>query len=146
MILPDVNLLIFAHNESDKRFNVADKWFASFLIGPVPACFCWETINGFIRLSTNSKVMSAPLSLEQAFSIVRYWLEAPNSILLRRTPRHLEILDRISIDGGAQGPLFSDAVLATIAVENNATLATSDSDFKRFTGLRVIDPLAGPEH
>ncbi|MDQ2774245.1 MAG: hypothetical protein M3Y57_04855 [Acidobacteriota bacterium] len=41
----------------------------------------------------------------------------------------------------ASGPLVSDAVLAALAIENGATLASTDQDFSRFSGLRWVNPL-----
>jgi uncharacterized protein len=39
------------------------------------------------------------------------------------------------------GKLVMDAHLAALAIEHGATLATSDRDFTRFAGLRVLNPL-----
>jgi predicted nucleic acid-binding protein len=39
------------------------------------------------------------------------------------------------------GNLVSDAHLAAIALENDATLYTADRDFARFSAWRVINPL-----
>jgi predicted nucleic acid-binding protein len=41
----------------------------------------------------------------------------------------------------AVGPLVMDAHLAALAVEHGATLATTDRDFARFSGLKIINPL-----
>jgi predicted nucleic acid-binding protein len=34
-----------------------------------------------------------------------------------------------------------DAHLAALAIEHNATLCSADSDFRRFPGLRFLNPL-----
>jgi len=57
-------------------------------------------------------------------------------------PRHASILERLAIEGGAAGARFTDAVLAAIAIEQGATLASTDRDFNRFTGLKWTDPLS----
>jgi predicted nucleic acid-binding protein len=46
--------------------------------------------------------------------------------------------------GSAQvsGLLVTDAALAALAIENGATLCTTDHDFARFPGLKWINPLA----
>ena len=36
-----------------------------------------------------------------------------------------------------------DAHLAALALEHGATLASSDRDFSRFPGLKLINPLRG---
>jgi predicted nucleic acid-binding protein len=38
--------------------------------------------------------------------------------------------------------MLMDAHLAALALEHGAALATSDRGFRRFSGLRVMDPLA----
>ena len=140
MILPDVNLLLFAHNKLDERFESASRWFELLLSGTTTACFCWETINGFIRISTNPRATKTPLKLKDAFIIVTEWLEAPNAVVLQQTERHYEILKRIAIDAVARGPLFSDASLAALAISHDATIASSHSDFRLFPGLKLINP------
>lgn len=45
-------------------------------------------------------------------------------------------------DAGVAGNLTSDAHLAALALEHNATLCSSDHDFLRFPGIRLINPLA----
>lgn len=141
MILPDINILIYAHNEGDERFLAANKWFVNLLAVENAACFCWETINGFIRISTNPRAMAIPLSLKDAFSAVRHWLDSPNAIVLKQTSRHLEILERVSIYADSYGSRFSDAVLAALAIEHNVTIATTDVDFPRFDGLNLLNLL-----
>jgi hypothetical protein len=44
--------------------------------------------------------------------------------------------------GQPHGPLIMDAHLAALAIEHGATLATTDRDFTRFPGLRILNPLA----
>jgi hypothetical protein len=38
------------------------------------------------------------------------------------------------------GPLVTDAALAALALEHGATLCSVDRDFRRFRGLKLIDP------
>jgi predicted nucleic acid-binding protein len=38
------------------------------------------------------------------------------------------------------GPLVTDAALASLAIEVGARLCTTDRDFARFRGLRIVDP------
>jgi predicted nucleic acid-binding protein len=55
--------------------------------------------------------------------------------------RAAEILEKLIIDHGATGPLVTDAVLAALAIENGALLASTDQDFRRFPTLRWMNPL-----
>jgi uncharacterized protein len=49
------------------------------------------------------------------------------------------------VEGQATGPLISDAVLAALAIEHGAALASTDRDFARFPGLRWVNPLGRGE-
>ena len=142
MILPDVNLLIYAYNEADPRFPKAKQWFEDLLNSSQTACFCWETLNGFIRISTNSAAMPEPLSLVAAFDVVQNWMEQPTSVLLTPQRDHLEILKQTSLDAGASGKRYSDAVLAAYALSYNAHFATTDKHFRMFRGLKLVDPIS----
>ena len=142
MILPDINILIYAHNSADERFERASKWFQELMSGSEPACFCWETINGFIRISTNKHAVPDPFSLTEAFRAVESWLSQPNTVLLKPTGDHLNLLREVSFDANATGKLYSDAILAVYAISYNAVFASTDRDFRLFRGLKLIDPLA----
>ncbi len=142
MILADVNLLVYAYNSSDPRFPRASEWLERLLSSEEKACFCWETVNGFIRVSTNSSAMPVPMSLSEAFEAVESWLSANNTVFLKPAPDHFEILKTTSLESDAKGKRFSDAVLAAYAISHNATFATTDKRFRMFSGLKLIDPLA----
>lgn len=142
MILPDVNLLLCAHNQADERFARASQWFERLMTGEENACFCPETIYGFVRISTNHRAGPRPISLERAFSVVDSWLTAPNALFLERASDFYDRLRRVAVAADAKGPLFTDAILAAYAMTHNATIATTDRDFRLFEGLKWINPLA----
>ena len=58
-----------------------------------------------------------------------------------RRQLHAEILEKLVSDHGATGPLVTDAVLAALAMEQGALLASTDQDFRRFPELRWLNPL-----
>lgn len=142
MILPDVNILIYAHNEDDERFERANAWFQQIMTSASRVCFCWETVNGFVRISTSHKAMPNPLAMKKAFSVVEDWLTSPNALFLEPVTDHFTRLRQIAQNADAKGPLFTDAILATFAITHNATVASTDRDFKVFDGLKLINPLA----
>ncbi len=74
MIIPDINLLVYAHNRDDVRYEAARSWWANLLEGEENIGIPLAVSVGFIRLTTNSTVMSPPMTSEQAVSIVRSWL------------------------------------------------------------------------
>jgi len=56
-------------------------------------------------------------------------------------PLHGEILFRLLEQLGTAGNLTTDAHLAALAIEYQAELASTDTDFARFPGLRWFNPL-----
>ena len=99
-------------------------------------------ILGFLRLTTNPRVMPHPLPVDNATAIVDTWLAQPPARCLEPTERHGPLLRGLLRKTGSAGNLTTDAHLAALAIEHGATLMSTDNDFARFPGLRWRDPLA----
>ncbi|MBW3650562.1 MAG: PIN domain-containing protein [Actinobacteria bacterium] len=67
-------------------------------------------------------------------------LSTPASVVVEPTTRHLHVLAGLLAGVGTGGNLVSDAHLAALAVEHDATVITYDNDFGRFPGLRWEPP------
>jgi uncharacterized protein len=46
------------------------------------------------------------------------------------------------VEAQVSGPLVTDTALAALALEHGATLCSADRDFRRFGGLKLLDPSA----
>jgi toxin-antitoxin system PIN domain toxin len=143
MILTDANLLLYAYNTDAAEHDVSRQWLETQLSGANLFCFCWQTITAFIRISTNQRAFPAPLSTKEATAIVTEWLERPQTVLLTPGEKHWAIFQDLLELGQTTGPLVMDAHLAALALEHGAELASSDRDFSRFPGLKLINPLHG---
>ena len=141
MILVDANLLIYAYDSSSPSHGLARGWLEEALSGFDPVCLSWQTILAFLRIITHSRVFERPLLAHEAVATVDSWLEQPAVRLLEPGERHWQILKRLLPEAQARGPLVMDAHLAALAIEHGATLCSSDRDFSRFRGLRVVNPL-----
>ena len=135
MKLPDLNVLLYATNADSEQHDNARTWLESAFRQPPGVGFAWVALLGFIRLTTRSGIMSQPLSVEDALSVVQNWLSHPAAHVLSPTDRHAPLLGRLLIASGAGGNLTTDAHLAALAIEHSATLGSFDRDFMRFTGL-----------
>jgi len=142
MTILDANVLLYGYNSDSPHHEAAAGWLAELLASDETVALPWITIWAFIRISTNSRLTPRPLSSKQAFGFVEQWLDEPEVVVLEPGPRHAEILKRLMIEYGAPGPLVTDAVLAALALENGAALASTDQDFRRFPELRWINPLS----
>lgn len=143
MILVDANLLIYAHNQSDSQYDLARAWLESELAGPGPVGVAWTSLLAFVRITTSPRIFPAPFSTDEASAVIDRLLEYPSLTILQPGPRHWPILRKLLVDSQARGPLTMDAHLAALALEHGATLYTTDRDFTRFQGLRIMNPLAG---
>jgi uncharacterized protein len=141
VILIDANVLLYAYNADAPQQNVAARWLEGLLQSGQPVGLPWVTVWAFLRISTNSRIWTNPLSAKQAFAIVRTWLAQPGIILLLPGPRHLDLLQQLVTDFDTTGPLLQDAVLAALALENGATLASTDQDFRRFPSVTWVNPI-----
>lgn len=142
MILADANLLLYAYNASAPEHAAARAWLEASLSRPEPFALSWTTLGAFLRLSTHRAIFPEPYSIAEATRIVDSWLARPMVALLEPGPRYWQILRPLLEVSGSRGPLVADALLAALALENGATLATHDRDFHRFPGLVLQDPVA----
>lgn len=141
MKLPDVNLLVYAANESAAQHAPARAWAEETLSGRETVAFAWSVLIGFVRVITNPRVLQRPWDAEQALAVVDGWLAQPPTTVVHPTGRHMAVLRDLLLPLGTAGNLTSDAHLAALAIEHGATLYSADVDFSRFAGLRWIDPL-----
>lgn len=140
MILPDVNLLIYAHDEESSFYAPAVAWLEHVM--EVEQVFLsWHTITGFIRIVTHPSASKSPFTIEEAVSVVDEWLARENVYLIALEKKNWPLFSAALIDGQATGNLVMDAHLAALAASCGATLATTDRDFSRFTGTRTVNPI-----
>ncbi len=141
MILVDANILLYAYDPSSPHHLAARGWFETTIAKPNHVGLTWMTLLAFVRIGTSPRPLEHPLSTHEAAAIVSGWLEHPTVTILNPGERHWEILRDLMTKGQAHGPLIMDAHLAALAIEHGATLATTDRDFTRFPGLRILNPL-----
>ena len=139
MIAPDANLLIYAFDRESRFHERAKAWLEAVLSGTDSVGFAWNVLLGFVRIST--RALRVPLTPEQALGLVGDWLAQPNASILEPGPRHFVLLGRLLLSVGTAGNLTSDAHLAAIALEHDAEVYSTDTDFGRFPGLRWRNPL-----
>jgi len=142
MIIPDVNLLIFAHNEAAPFHAPARRWWQELMAGDSTVALPWAVLFGFIRLVTHPSVLESPVAPAAALDRVQGWLEQPNALILDPGPRHLTIVRGLFEATSVAGRLTTDTHLAALAIEHQCEIHSADSDFSRFPGLRWHNPLS----
>ena len=141
MMLPDVNLLVYAVDETSPFHAPARRWWDDTLSSTAEVGLCYPSLLGFVRLTTNRRVFASPLGIGNVVHRVQTWLDQPNTVLLAPTPRHWPILSELLRSSTAVGDLTTDAHIAAYAIEHAGTVYTNDGDFARFEGLRWKNPL-----
>jgi hypothetical protein len=137
VILTDTNVLLHAVNEDSARHETARDWLNEALSGAEGVGFAWIALLGFLRIVTKETVFPHPLTSGEALDLIDDWLARPLTTILDPGAGHAAILRELIERAGTAGDLTSDAHLAAIAIERGARIATFDTDFHRFHGLRV---------
>lgn len=141
MILVDANVLLYAYHPRSQHHERCRAWVERAFSGTAPVAVCWMVVLAFLRIGTNARAFEQPLTMAEAVAIVSEWLALPAVVLLEPGPKHWEILQQLLVEARVAGPLVTDAALAALAVEHGGAVCTTDRDFRRFQGLRIIDPL-----
>jgi hypothetical protein len=141
-VLPDANLLLWAHHRQFEQHVAARDWLAHTLTDVPLVGLAWPTILAFLRISTHPRALRRPLGITVAWGVVEGWLDRPSVRLVGPTERHAVILGRLLQQGKASGDHTTDAHLAALAIEWGLELLSADRDFARYPGLRWRDPLA----
>jgi uncharacterized protein len=141
VLIPDINILVYAYNADAREHVRAREWWERTLTQSRPVGMPWITALGFIRISTHRSILNAPMFPKDAIRAVRAWLDVPRVQILTPGDRHAEILFGLLDRLGTAGNLTTDAHLAALAIEYQAELVSTDADFARFPGLRWFNPL-----
>ena len=140
MKLLDANILLYAYDSHSPHHATCRPWLDATLNSEETVALPWQTLLAFVRIATNSRAVRQPLSGPDACTIVSSWLERPNVAVVGAGDRFWEIFQAQVVDAQVSGPLVTDAALAALAFEHGATLCSTDSDFRRFRGLKLLDP------
>ncbi len=141
MILVDANLLIYAIDSSSPHHQRARRWLEDTLSGTDEVRLAWTVILAFLRVVTNPAIVRRPLKPESALEYVDSWLQQPHVRTMVPGENHWLIFRALLRSSGSAGNLTSDAHLAALALEHDCEIYSSDHDFKRFPGVRHINPL-----
>lgn len=140
MLLPDVNLLVYAHREDLPAHADAKPWLESALNGTEPVALFDPTLASVLRIVTNRRIFKVPTPLPLALSFIAAMRSAPAARPLTAGPDHWKIFDRLCRELNAVGDDIPDAFLAALAIEHDCDFLSTDGGFARFTGLKWRRP------
>jgi toxin-antitoxin system PIN domain toxin len=142
LILPDVNVLVYAHRRDAARHDEYRVWLEEAIAGPAPYGLSDLVLSGFVRVVTHPRVFRDPTPLADALSFVRAIRDRPGRIPVEPGPRHWDLFLDLCRQARVRGNLVPDAYLAALALEAGAEWITTDGDFSRFPGLQTRHPLS----
>lgn len=138
MIIPDINLLLYAVITGFPQHRRAHAWWQDTVNGHTRIGLTYPALFGFLRIATSARVLAAPLPTADAIAYVREWLSQPNVDLLTAGPRHLDIALGLLDKLGTASHLTTDVQLAAYGIEYDAEIHSSDTDFARFADLKGL--------
>ena len=142
MIVPDINLLVYAYNDGAPRYQLARTWREELLHGDEAIGLPWVVSTGFVRLMANPGFVISPLNPATAADHVRDWFQYSHVAPLDPGYQHLVYFRQCLSVSGSGPNLVPDAHIAALAMEYDAKVHSSDSHFARFPGVRWHNPLA----
>lgn len=143
MIALDTNILVYAKRSEAAHHRQAEALLHRFAADTRPWALTWTCIYEFLRVVTHPRIFAPPTDLAEAIDGVENLFESSSLRLLGEGPAHLRHLRATLIDGKAIGNHVHDGHIAALLLEHGVTeIWTADRDFRRFPGLRVIDPFS----
>jgi len=141
VILPDVNILLYAFREEHADHTRYREWLRTVLGGPEPVGLSLHVLAGFVRVVTHPGIYEPPTPLDEALDFVHAVREAPACVAVEPSERCARVFEEVCRRSGVKGGQVSDAYLAAVAIDGGCVLVTADRGFARFPGLRWRHPL-----
>jgi toxin-antitoxin system PIN domain toxin len=142
MILPDVNLLIYAFRRDVPEHETCRPWLEAVVNGDSAFGMSPLALSALVRITTNKRFYRSPSTVADAFRFCDFLIDQPNCRLLAPGERHWDIFRRLCTEGGVRGPDVTDAWYAALAIEWGCEWITFDRGFARFPGLKWSVPQA----
>jgi len=140
MILPDVNVLLYAFRSDSRRHTDYRAWLQSVVNGDSAYGISPQVLSSVIRIATHPRVFARPSRLEDTLAFANVLLEQPHCQVVQPGPRHWRIFRDLCQRTQVSGNLVQDAWFAALAIESGCEWITTDRDYARFDGLRWRAP------
>jgi toxin-antitoxin system PIN domain toxin len=140
MILPDVNVLIYAFRQDVPQYAVCNPWLTSVLAGESSFGLSPLALSAVVRVTTNPRTYRTPSTIEEAFRFCDYLRSQPHCQIVEPGERHWNIFKRLCVETDTRGPRVTDAWFAALAIESGCEWITLDRDYARFPGLKWRTP------
>jgi toxin-antitoxin system PIN domain toxin len=140
MILPDVNVLIYAFRRDSPYHKVSRAWLENLVNGETRFGLSPLALSALVRIVSNRKAFAEPNTVAEAFEFCDALLDAPRCQIVEPKERHWHFFRRLCLETGTIGPTVTDAWYAALAIEWGCRWITFDRDYARFPGLDWREP------
>lgn len=142
-MLLDTNLLVYATFAEAPEHERARGWLEERLAeGDGTVALCWPVVYAFIRLITSARVFGQyAVTVRKGWSVAAAYLQQPAIRVIAPGAGHAAIAAELAETPGLRSDDVPDIEIATLAIEHGLVLASHDHGFRRFSRLRVVDPL-----
>jgi uncharacterized protein len=141
VILPDVNVLLYAFRNDSAEHAKYRAWLDSVVNGEAAYGLSPQVLSGVIRVSTHPRIFARPSTLEDALSFCNAIVSPRHCRRVVPGERHWSIFERLCRAAKVKGSIVADAWFAALAIESGCEWITEDRDYARFPGLRARSPL-----
>lgn len=140
MILPDVNVLIYAFRSDSENHDLYRRWLQAVIDGPAAYGIVPQVLASVVRICTHPRIFVRPSARAELFHYCAALLGRPNATVIEPGERHWAIFQRLCEATKAGGNLVQDAWFAAVAIESGCEWITTDRDYTRFPGLSQRAP------
>jgi toxin-antitoxin system PIN domain toxin len=140
MILPDVNVLIFACRVGAPEHPSHAAWLSRIVGSDESFAISPQVLGSVIRIMTHRATFGRSYALSDALRFCNALTSRPNCKIVQPGPMHWEIFCELCHKSSAHGNLVQDAWFAALAIERDCEWITHDTDYGRFPGLRWRPP------
>jgi uncharacterized protein len=135
VVLPDINVLVYAHRKDTAHHDAARRWVEQMLHSDQAYGMSELVVSGFIRIVTHPRVFNPPSPLDAALTFADQVMSPTHAVRIAPGPRHWDIFERLCRETNAKGNLVADAYLAALAIESGSEWVSTDGDYGRFRDL-----------
>ena len=140
MIVLDVNVVLAAHRDDHPQHDIARPWLERLVETHEQFGVPLGVWASFFRLATDHRVFVIPTPIDDAFAYVKGVRSQATHVACEPGPRHLDLVRSVCVEASASGNLVPDAVIAAVALEHGAKVASFDRDFARFEAIEWVRP------
>ena len=142
----DVNVLLHASDSDTAEHAAAQGLIQRLVAGPALTTLFWPVLLSYLRIATNPRVYDRPHSPADTVKVVDGLLAASTVRVVGEDANTWSVYKHLDIGQPIRGDLVPDAVIVAMMLSNGvSTIYTRDRGFRRFDGIKVVDPFAAVE-